>query len=51
MDNLGQTRMYKFHQKLKALKEKIHMWNKEHFVNIFVDKKIIIKDIDLIHQK
>ena len=27
------------------------MWNKEDFVNIFEDKKIIIKDIDLIHQK
>ena len=48
MDTPGGTIMYKFHQKLKALKDKIHTWNKEDFGNIFEDKKRLIQDIDLI---
>ena len=43
--------MYNFQQKLKALKAKIRMWNKEEFGNIFQDKKKLIQDIDLIQQK
>ena len=45
------TRMYNFQQKLKALKAKIHTWNKEDFGNIFEDKKRLMNEIDLIHQK
>ena len=37
--------------KLNALKAKIHTWNKEDFGNIFEDKKRLINEIDLIHQK
>ena len=37
--------------KLKALKSKIHTWNKEDFGNIFDDKKRLINEIDLIHWK
>ena len=44
------TKMYNFQQKLKALKAKIHTWNKEHFRNIFENKKRIFMDIELIHQ-
>ena len=43
--------MYNFHQKLKALKAKICMWNKEDFGNIFSDKKRLIQDIDLLQKK
>ena len=43
--------MYNFQQKLKALKAKIHTWNKEDFGNIFEDKKRLTRDIDLIRQK
>ena len=31
--------MYRFQQKLKALKAKICTWNREEFGNIFEDKK------------
>ena len=48
LDNLRGTKMYNFKQKLKALKVKIHTWNKEDFGNIFVDKKRLIQYIDLI---
>ena len=30
--------MYKFQQKLKYIKEKVKIWNKEHFGNIHLDK-------------
>ena len=48
MDDLGGTRMYSFQQKLKALKAKIHTWNKEDFGNIFEDKKRIVKEMTTI---
>ena len=44
------TIMYHFQHKLKALKSKIRMWNKEDFLNIFEDKRRLIRDIELIHQ-
>ena len=34
--------MYRFQQKLKALKAKIRTWNREEFVNICEDKKTVI---------
>ena len=40
-----------FNSLLKALKAKIHTWNKEEFGNIFEDKKNLINEIDLIHRK
>ena len=43
--------MYRFQQKIKALKAKICMWNKEELGNIFEDKKQLISDIDLINKK
>ena len=43
--------MYRFQQKLKALKEKIHTWNREEFGNIFEEKKLLISDIELINKK
>ena len=51
MVSLVGTIMYSFQQNIKALKAKIRMWNKEDFGNIFVDKKWLIRDIELIHQK
>ena len=36
------TNMFRFQQKLKALKAKICMWNKEEFGNIFEDKKKLL---------
>ena len=33
--------MYKLQQKLKALKAKIKIWNKEDFGNIFADKRTV----------
>ena len=32
-------RMYKFQYKLKTLKERIKKWNREEFINIFIEKK------------
>ena len=32
------TIMFHFQQKIKALKAKIHTWNREEFGNIFEDK-------------
>ena len=43
--------MYIFQQKLKALKSKIHTWNKEYFGSIFEDKKRLAWDINIIQQK
>ena len=43
--------MYRFHQKLKDLKDKIHTWNKEEFGNIFEDKKRLLNELDLINIK
>ena len=51
LDHTGGTKMYNFQQKLKALKAKIHTWNREDFRNIFEDKKILIRYIDLIQQE
>ena len=51
MDHTGGTRMYNFQQKLKALKAKIHRWNREDFRNIFEDKKILIQDLDQIQKE
>ena len=45
------TIKYHFQQKLKALKDKIRMWNREDFGNIFEDKKWLISEIDLINRK
>ena len=45
------TIMYHFQHKLKALKSKIRMWNKEDFLNIFEDKRRMIGDIEIIHKK
>ena len=45
MDTLGGTRMYNFHQKFKALKANIRMWNKEEFGNIFEDKRRLIQKL------
>ena len=43
--------MYHFQQKLKALKAKIHTWNREEFGNIFEDKKRLLCELDLINRK
>ena len=45
------TKMYKFQQKLKSLKARIHMWNKEYFGNIFQDKKSLIERLEEIQRK
>ena len=45
------TAMYRFQQKLKALKAKIRTWNKEEFGNIFEDKKRLIADLERLNQK
>ena len=51
MDDLGGTRMYNFQQKLKVLKVKIRIWNKEDFGNIFEDKKMIVQELTAIQQR
>ena len=43
--------MYRFQQKLKALKARIHTWNKEDFGSIFQDKKKLLEDIKSTHKK
>ena len=43
--------MYRFQQKLKALKEKIRTWNREEFGNIFEDKKKLLSELDLINRQ
>ena len=43
--------MYRFQQKLKTLKAKIHTWNREEFGNIFEDKKKLLSELDLINRK
>ena len=43
--------MYRFQHKLKALKAKIHTWNKEEFGNIFEDKKRLISELDPINKE
>ena len=45
------TIMYRFQQKLKALKSKIRKWNREEFRNIFEDKKILLMELDLINRQ
>ena len=45
------TIMFRFQQKLKALKEKICTWNREEFGNIFEDKKSMLLELDLINKK
>ena len=45
------TNMFRFQQKLKALKAKICMWNREEFGNIFEDKKKPLLELDLINKK
>ena len=45
------TVMYHFQQKLKALKEKIHTWNREEFGNIFEDKNKLLIELDLINRQ
>ena len=47
----SRTVMYCFQQKLKALKSKIHIWNREEFRNVFEDKKRLISEVDLISRK
>ena len=42
--------MYRFQQKLKALKAKIRTWNREEFGNIFEDKKRLLNELDLINR-
>ena len=43
--------MFRFQQKLKALKTKIRTWNREEFGNIFQDKKQLLLELDLINRK
>ena len=43
--------MYRFQQKLKALKSKIRTWNREEFGNIFEDKKRLISELELINRE
>ena len=43
--------MYRFLQKLKALKAKIRTLNMEEFGNIFEDKKRLISELDLINRE
>ena len=45
------TNMFRFQQKLKALKAKIRTWNKEEFGNIFEDKKKLLLELDLINRR
>ena len=45
------TNMYRFQQKLKDIKAKICMWNREEFGNIFEDKKRLISEMDLIKRE
>ena len=45
------TNMYRFQQKLKALKSKIRTWNKEEFGNIFEYKKRLISELELINRE
>ena len=45
------TNMYRFQQKLKALKAKICTWNREEFGNIFKYKKRLISELDLINKE
>ena len=45
------TIMFHFQQKLKALKAKIHTWNREEFGNIFEDKKNMLNELDLINKQ
>ena len=45
------TTMYCFQQKLKMLKSKIRIWNKEEFGNIFEDKIRLISELDQLSQK
>ena len=46
-----ETIMFHFQQKLKDLKSKICMWNREEFGNIFEDKKILLNELDLINKQ
>ena len=43
--------MFHFQQKLKALKAKICMWNREEFGNIFEDQKQLLLELDVINRK
>ena len=43
--------MFRFQQKLKALKAKIRTWNGEEIGNIFEDKKQLMMELDLINRK
>ena len=45
------TVIFRFQQKLKAIKAKIHTWNREEFGNIFEDKKRLLCELDLINRK
>ena len=45
------TVMFRFQQKIKALKAKIRKWNREEFRNIFEDKKQMLMELDLINRK
>ena len=46
--------MYQFHQKLKFIKEKVKLWNKDHFKNIHLEKQQIesqLENIQIIGMK
>ena len=43
--------MYHFQQKLKSLKAKIPMRNREEFGNVFENKKRLLCELDLINRK
>ena len=43
--------MYKFHQQLKVLKDRIKIWNKEEFGNIFEDKHMLENQLKAIQEE
>ena len=45
------TVVFRFQQKIKAIKAKIHTWNREEFGNIFEDKKKLLNALDLINKQ
>jgi hypothetical protein len=42
--------MYIFHQKVKHIKQKLEIWNKEEFGNIFQGKKEIASQMEQVQQ-
>ena len=45
------TRMYQCWQKVKAIKARIHTWNKEDLGNNFQENEILLENIKSTHKK